>query len=70
MGGDRREVLGYYLGERVKGGPRGFLAIPIIVALVNGEEEAKTMEFYVMVKTARLPWWERFYVMNLLLQRS
>ena len=54
----------------MEGGPRGFLVILIIVALVDGEEEARAVELWVIVETARLPWWERFYGMNLLLQRS
>ena len=71
MGGDGGQVLGYDVGEGVKRGPRALLATFIFIShsIADEEKRARTMRFYVVKWTARLPWWERLYAVDLVLQR-
>ena len=39
-------------------------------SIVNEEKKARTMRLWLIMRTARSPWWERFYGVDLLLQRS
>ena len=72
MGGDGSKVLGDDLGEGVEGGPGGLLATFIFIFLGIVDEERGEREscgcMYVVKWTAGLPWWERLYAVDLVLQ--
>ena len=72
MGGDGSQILGDDLGEGVEGGPGGLLAAFIFICHGIVDEERRKGEprgcMCVVKGTAGLPWWERFYAVDLVLQ--
>lgn len=65
MGGNGGEVLGNYLGEGVKRGPT---SSRLRILRLDYAKETDAGGSCAVV--GGLPWWERFYGVDLLLQRS
>ena len=72
LGGRRRKQGFGILFGRASGG-RTWRAFSYFIfishGIVNEEKDARRMRLYVVKRTARLPWWERLYGVDLVLQR-